>query len=192
MKNGRPDEDKYDFIIERLLGMPDVEPPGELRGWIMASLAPKTPGLWKRFRRFLSQPCTITFVPIKWAPVPAVLLLVALMLPLVPLDSPAPLVAESVPSKQATLTFTFEHPNARQVALIGTFNRWMPDGRVRTEKQGNQWIFHISVDPGRYEYAFLVDGSEVVPDPRAVFHRNNGFGVPNSIVYATANGQNHI
>ena len=147
MKSERPDQDKNDLIIERLRGMPDVEPPGELRGWIMASLAPKTPGLWKRFRRFLSRPCTITFVHIKWAPVPAVLLLAALMLPLVSLDSPAPLVAESVPSKQATLTFTFEHPDARQVALIGTFNRWMPDGRVRTEKQGNRWIFHISVDP---------------------------------------------
>jgi hypothetical protein len=192
MKSRKADQDKYDHIIERLMRLPQVEPPSDMRKWIMDSLAPKKQSLWTQLKRFLFQPHTVTFVPIKWAPVLAGLLMLALIPSLVPVQNPIPPAAESVPVRQATLTFSFEDPNARQVALIGSFNSWIPDGQVRTEKQGDRWVFHISVEPGRYEYAFLVDGEEIVPDPQAVFHRNNGFGAPNSIVYATANGQNNI
>ena len=192
MKNRPPDQDQYNFVIERLRRLPDVDPPGDMRRHIMASLPPKKQGLWAQLRRYLFQPRTVTFVPIKWAPVMAGLLMLAIIPSLVPVKSPSLPVADTAPVKQATLTFTFEHPGARQVALIGSFNGWMPDGRVRTEKRGNRWVFHIDVEPGRYEYAFLVNGAEVVPDPQAVFRRNNGFGTPNSIVYATADGQNHI
>lgn len=192
MKDRQPDQDKYDLIIERLLNLPEVDPPEGLRSWIMASLSPKKPGVWTRLRRFFCQPHTVSFVPIKWAPVLVGLLLLAVIPRLIPVDRQATRVTQSASTQQAALTFTFENPHARQVALIGTFNGWTPDGRVRTEKKGDLWVFHIEVDPGRYEYAFLVDGQEIVPDPQAVFRRNNGFGTPNSIVYATANGQNNI
>jgi hypothetical protein len=192
MKNRPPDQDQYDFIVERLKRLPDVDPPGDMRRHIMASLSPRKQGLWAQLRRYLFKPRTVTFVPIKWAPVMAVLLMLAVIPSLVPVQNPIPPGAESVPVRQATLTFSLEAPNAQHVALIGSFNDWMPDGRVRTEKRGNRWVFHIDVEPGRYEYAFLVDGTEVVPDPQAAFRRNNGFGTPNSIVYATADGQNHI
>lgn len=190
IKRAAPDQN--DILIKRLRNLPEVSPPPGLRRGIMASLTPKTPGVWSRLRRLLFQPQTVTFVPIKWAPVLAVLLMVTVIPRLPSIDNAREQVAESVPLRQASLTLTFEHPGAQQVALIGTFNGWTPDGRVRTEKQGDLWIFHLSVDPGRYEYAFLVNGSEVVADPQAVFRRNNGFGPPNAIVYAGANGQNHI
>ena len=193
MKNRQPDQDQYDSIIERLRRLPEVDPPADMRSWIMASLSPKKQGLWTQLRRYLFQPRTVTFVPIKWAPILAGLLMLAVIPSLLPVHQSSSLpVAQSVSTQQATLTFTFEDPNARQVALIGSFNRWTPGGGVKTEKHGHKWIFHIKVEPGRYEYAFLVDGEEIVPDPQAVFRRNNGFGTPNSIAYATANGQNNI
>jgi len=188
----RPEKETPDRIVERLRGLPEVTPPASLRPRIMVSLTPKKPGWAARLRRFLFQPHTVTFVPIKWAPALAVLLLLAVIPRLTSVDNVRKPVAETVTARQASLTFTFEHPHARQVALIGTFNRWMPDGQVKTEKRGDVWIFHVDVDPGRYEYAFLVDGQEIVPDPQAAFRRNNGFGTSNSIVYATANGQNQI
>jgi hypothetical protein len=192
MKHHPFNQDKYAFIIEDLKRLPQVDPPKEMRKWIMASLPPKKVGLWAQMRRFLFQPRTVTFVPIKWAPVLVGLVMLAVIPSLVHVQNPSPTVAESMPVKRATLTFTFEHPNARQVALIGSFNNWVADSGVRTEKQGQRWVFHVDVEPGRYEYAFLVDGEEVVPDPQAIFRHNNGFGTPNSIVYATANGQNNI
>jgi hypothetical protein len=184
--------EKYESIIERLRNLPDVSPPAGLRRGIMASLSPKKPGLWARWRRIWFEPRTVTFVPIKWAPVLAGLLMLAVIPRLPSIDGRHAGEMPPVKTQQASLTFTFEYPGAQNVALIGTFNRWMPDGRVRTEKKGDRWIFHIDVDPGRYEYAFLVDGRDVIPDPLAVFQSNNGFGTPNSIVYATADGQNNI
>ena len=192
MKQQPPFQDEYDPIVDRLRHLPELDPPAGLRSGIMASLTPKTPGVWTRFSRFLFQPRTVTFVPIKWAPVLAGLLMLAVIPRLGTISNFQEQASDPLPVKQAALTFTFEDPDARHVALIGTFNRWVPDGQVKTEKQGNRWIFRIDVAPGRYEYAFLVDGREVVPDPRAVFRRDNGFGVANSIVFATANGQNNI
>ena len=193
MKSRNADQDKNDFIIERLMRLPQVDPPKDMRRWIMASLTPKKQSLWTQLQRYLFRPRTVTFVPIKWAPILAGLAILAVIPSLLPVHQiSTPLVAQSVPTQQAALTFSFEAPNARQVALIGSFNSWVPDGGVRTEKQGHRWIFHINVNPGRYEYAFLVDGEEIVPDPQAAFRRNNGFGTPNSIVYATADGQNNI
>ena len=188
----RTEQDSTERIIERLRGLPEVPPPAGLRRGIMAQLRPKRPGLWTRMRRFWFQPHTVTFVPVKWAPLLAGLLLVAVIPRLSTIDRARELVAESPTHQQASLTLTFEHPDARQVALIGTFNQWTPDGRVKTEKQGNLWIFHVNVAPGRYEYAFLVDGREVIADPRAAFRRHNGFGTPNAVIYATTNGQNNI
>ena len=192
MKNRPSDQEKYDSIIDRLRRLPQVDPPATMRKRIMAALPPRKQGILAQLRRFLFQPRTITFVPIKWAPVLAGLLMIAVIPSLTPVQNPLHPVIESIPVKQATLTFTFEDPNAGQVALIGSFNGWRPDGAVRTEKKGSRWIFHIDVEPGRYEYAFLVDGDEIVPDPQAVFRRNNGFGTPNSIVYATINGHSQI
>jgi hypothetical protein len=193
MKNQPFNQDKFASIIESLKRLPQVDPPIDIRKGIMASLPPKKKNVWAQLRRFLFQPHTVTFVPIKWAPVLAGLAILAVIPSLLPVHQiSTPLVAQSVPAQRAALTFTFEAPNARQVALIGSFNSWVPDGGVRTEKQGNRWIFRIEVEPGRYEYAFLVDGEEIVPDPNAAFHRNNGFGTSNSIVYATANGQSNI
>lgn len=188
----RTEQDSTERIIEHLRGLPEVPPPAGLRRGIMAQLRPKRPGLWTRMRRFWFQPHTVTFVPIKWAPVLAGLLLVAVIPRLSIVDRTPELSTPSTPTQQASLTLTFEHPDARKVALIGTFNQWTPDGRVKTEKQGNLWIFHVNVAPGRYEYAFLVDGREVVADPRAAFRRHNGFGTPNAVIYATTNGQNNI
>jgi hypothetical protein len=188
----RPEKEIPDRIVERLRNLPELTPPADLRPGIMASLAPKKPGWMARLRLFLVRPQTITFVPIKWAPALAVILLLAVVPRWTSMDNVRKPVAETATTRQASLTLTFEHPDARQVALIGTFNRWMPDGLVKTEKRGDVWIFHVDVEPGRYEYAFLVDGQEIVPDPQAAFSRNNGFGTPNSIVYATANGQNQI
>lgn len=188
----QPDQHGRDPVIERLRNLPDVHPPVGLRNEIMASLSPKKPGWWSQLRQILLQPRTVTFVPIKWAPLLAGLLMLAVIPRLASIDSSKEMVAKSEPAEKSALTLTFEHPDAQKVALIGTFNRWVPGKRVRTEKQGNLWIFHLNVAPGRYEYAFLVDGQKVVPDPRAVFRRDNGFGTLNSIVYATANGHSDI
>jgi hypothetical protein len=171
-------------IIEQLGRLPDQEVPPEVFRGVMSRLAPKRPRLWHRLRFRLTRPVTVQFVPWHWAPGLAVaaLVLVAYLAPLhrgslSPDERPAP--------EMAALTLAFDHPAAHHVALIGSFSDWDPASPlIRVERQGSRWIFHLEVQPGRYEYAFLVDGREVVPDPQAVFSRRDGFGAVNSIVYA--------
>jgi hypothetical protein len=171
-------------IIEQLGRLPDEEVPPEIYRGIMSRLTPKRPRLWHQMRFRLTRPVTVRFVPWRWVPALAAAILV-LVVYRAPLPPGRPTPGEPLAPEMAALTLTYDHPAARHVALIGSFSNWDPASPViRAERRGTRWIFHLEVRPGRYEYAFLVDGREVVPDPRAVFSRRDGFGTVNSIVYA--------
>jgi hypothetical protein len=49
------------------------------------------------------------------------------------------------------------------------------------------WVIELDLSPGRYRYAYLVDGRVVLPDSNAPFSENDGFGNRNSIILI-ANG----
>lgn len=62
----------------------------------------------------------------------------------------------------------FDAPSARRVAVAGDFNRWdaeatplVRDGRSRS------WSVTLALRDGDHRYAFVVDGTRWVPDPRA-------------------------
>lgn len=78
--------------------------------------------------------------------------------------------------------FSLPAPGASSVAVAGTFNHWDrhshllagpgPDGR---------WTITLPLPPGRYEYLYVVNGSEWVRDPSAPF-ADDGLGGRNSVV----------
>lgn len=49
------------------------------------------------------------------------------------------------------------------------------------KKQGT-WLIELALPPGRYLYAFLVDGGEWQTDPGAVLFDDDGFGKKNSVL----------
>ena len=53
---------------------------------------------------------------------------------------------------------------------------------------GGGWSIRVPLGRGRYEYAFLVNGRTVVPDPKALLFQDDGFGNSNSIINI---GNNH-
>jgi hypothetical protein len=59
-------------------------------------------------------------------------------------------------------------PNARRVAVAGDFNRWDADVTplVRDERS-RRWSVTLALHDGEHRYAFVVDGTRWVPDPRA-------------------------
>lgn len=70
------------------------------------------------------------------------------------------------------VSFRLNDPQAREVFLCGTFNTWDPS--VCPMKRGRKglWSASLTLEPGTYEYRFLVDGewqndphSETVPNP---------------------------
>jgi 1,4-alpha-glucan branching enzyme len=61
------------------------------------------------------------------------------------------------------IVFMLNAPEAQNVALAGTFNDWNrsshPMKRSRKgKKEEDYWQLRVSLEPGTYQYLFLVDG----------------------------------
>lgn len=79
--------------------------------------------------------------------------------------------------------FVLAAPGASGVTLVGDFNDWDPDAiQLRPTADGAVWSVTIPLEPGRHEYAFVVDGTTWVADPAAPPSPGADFGEPNSVV----------
>jgi 1,4-alpha-glucan branching enzyme len=66
------------------------------------------------------------------------------------------------------VVITFCCPSARSVASAGDFNDWSPTAHPMTHDEKNGiWTVRLWLEPGRYEYKFLVDGQQWWNDPNA-------------------------
>jgi len=73
-------------------------------------------------------------------------------------------------------------PGAMTVAAAGDFNGWDP-ARTPLEPLANgAWAVTLPLEPGRYEYMFVVDGDEWIADPFAVEQSDDGFGARNAVL----------
>jgi 1,4-alpha-glucan branching enzyme len=78
--------------------------------------------------------------------------------------------------------FVLVAPNAKSVALVGDFNDWNLSATQLARQAGDGiWWVTVSLPPGRYRYAFVVDGSGWRSDPNAPSAEDE-FGRPNSVV----------
>ncbi len=72
--------------------------------------------------------------------------------------------------KKKRITFKFHSPDAKSVHLAGNFNDWNtsshPLDRVKTGEGNGMWEKAVYLEPGVYEYRFIVDG---------VWHDDEGF-----------------
>lgn len=78
--------------------------------------------------------------------------------------------------------FILHAPSVASVAVTGSFNQW--DGRghaLSGPDRSGVWSVTLPLSPGRYEYAFIIDGSVWQADPGAPFV-DDGFGGKNSVV----------
>ncbi len=112
--------------------------------------------------------------------------------PAAPAPKPVSTATEGAPGPPAVvdggILFTCDAPDANEVYLAGEFNSWLPMTDLMTRGEDGVWRLVVSLDPGRYEYKFVIDGTwtedagnpETVPDP---------YGGSNSIVNVGAGGQ---
>ena len=78
--------------------------------------------------------------------------------------------------------FTIIAPDARTVAVAGSFNRWDPSAHLLSgPDRSGRWTVAIPLPPGQYEYLFVVNGSDWVPDPDAPWV-DDGMGGKNSLL----------
>jgi hypothetical protein len=69
---------------------------------------------------------------------------------------------------------------ARTVAVAGDFNGW--DSAQMKQGADGVWRVRLSLQPGRYQYAFVVDGEKWMPDPRSTTVVDSGFSGANSVL----------
>lgn len=79
------------------------------------------------------------------------------------------------------MRFTYVNPQAKEVSLAGSFNGWSPASH-RMIQEGKSWTVEVPLQPGRYTYAFVVDGGGWQPDPDASLWEDSGFGARSSVL----------
>ena len=85
-------------------------------------------------------------------------------------------------AKRRRVTFLFEADNPGEVILMGDFNHWNPKKHAMKNDGTGKWKKVVMLEPGRYEYKFLVDG-EWKNDPRNSQTCWNCFGTQNSVLH---------
>ena len=92
-------------------------------------------------------------------------------------------------SASSALQFVLVAPHAASVALVGDFNDWDPRrSPMRSANNGGVWATAVQLAPGRYRYAFLVNGVEWRADPAAPPAIDDEFGTPSSVVTVGGKG----
>ena len=187
MKREEVVESEFKDLTRLIAGIPDREPPDGLVDAVMAGIRPKRAPWWRRLLQRLYRPVSVA--PVRLIPAGVAL---ALFLGLsfyfgfsMGTKKMAPVVArvETPARETSTVVFTLKDPRASQVYVIGSFNHWSPKGyRMHFDKKTGTWVLAVKLPEGRYEYAFLLNGKTIMPDPKALIQKDDGFGNKNSIL----------
>ena len=89
--------------------------------------------------------------------------------------------ASGAKPKRHKVMFFCDAPEARQVALVGTFNHWNPKQDPMRHIGGGRWNKALFLPPGEYEYKFWIDG-RWREDPRNGRWVPNPFGTMNNLL----------
>jgi Glycogen recognition site of AMP-activated protein kinase len=74
-------------------------------------------------------------------------------------------------------------PAAKRVTVVGDFNGWDASGSSMTrDPASGMWSQTIALRPGRHVYAFVVDDSVWMRDPRSPAAPDADFGRPGSVL----------
>lgn len=60
--------------------------------------------------------------------------------------------------QRATQSFWTQAEDAHNISLVGSFNGWNPQATPMQRNEHGVWTVQMHLQPGRYEYKFVVDG----------------------------------
>lgn len=180
------DPDIWDDELARLVGTvrDDAPAPAYLKQRIMARVRAEPTSAWRKVVVWFLRPRPIRVSPAMGlgAAVVASLLLLAL-----PGERFSGAGTDTGPAAAQVVTrFVFVAPQASSVHLTGEFLEWSEEGLAMRDPRGTGvWSVDLPLEPGVYQYSFVVDGREWRPDPLAVSQVDDGFGRQNSVVIVT-------
>ena len=163
--------------------MPDFEPPPNLVASVMQSIQPKNLRWMRRVALWAQSPKSFTFIPMRLAPVAIILIGILVVSGYWIYRQKDSGVYANRTGSHIPVAFNLNIPEAHTVAVVGTFNGWQPGGyEMQFNPDKKIWSLIVRLPEGRYEYAFLVDGQRVLPDPEASLYQDDGFGNENSVM----------
>jgi 1,4-alpha-glucan branching enzyme len=79
--------------------------------------------------------------------------------------------------------FHFYDSDAKKVHVVGDFNNWNRLADPLVDRNGDgHWTLFYTLSPGNYQYKFVVNGAEWIPDPRNPESTPDGFDSVNSLL----------
>jgi len=94
----------------------------------------------------------------------------------------APPVSAPVQAPVVLVRLVVVQPGAKVVQAAGDFNGWNPSRTPLEQTAEGAWTVTLPLEPGRYEYQFVIDGERWIGDPFAVEQSNDGFGSRNAVL----------
>lgn len=64
-------------------------------------------------------------------------------------------------------------PNAKAVAVAGSFNDWSPSS-VKMKRVGDEWVVQTVAEPGKHMYKYVVDGNWILDPANNITGNENG------------------
>lgn len=96
-------------------------------------------------------------------------------------SEPIAQLSEQLGASECPVTFAYLNPEAKSVLLAGAFNGWAGEGAPLTRSGDGRWTTTLLLQPGTYEYRFIVDGVWQ-EDPTSGRFAANPFGGRNSVL----------
>ena len=79
--------------------------------------------------------------------------------------------------------FTLVDPDARSVAVAGSFNEWsVTSHSLAREGTSSLWTIVVPLPPGEHLFMFVIDGNRWITPPLADDFEDDGFGATNGVV----------
>ena len=97
---------------------------------------------------------------------------------------------ESKMEELKKVNFSLLAPDAQNVSLAGDFNDWDVNTHLLQKVSNGTWEVNVDLNPGKYEYRFVVDG-EWKNDPDCMSFTPNSFGSENCILKLQQIQQSH-
>jgi len=92
-------------------------------------------------------------------------------------------VTSPICSAEVQFSLRINDNKTHTVAIAGDFNNWDPQTNILEDPEGDGiWTGTLNLEPGRYEYMFVMDGEKWFPDPNALRYVKDGFGNKNAIL----------
>jgi 1,4-alpha-glucan branching enzyme len=80
-----------------------------------------------------------------------------------------------------SVVFSLNMPEAESVLLAGSFTNWGENPLPLKKQKSGVWKVNVRLEPGTYEYKFIVDGNWV-NDPECSMRNPNPYGGENCVI----------